>query len=76
MLNYFNAKNFNNYVNQMRVEYAKAILEAPEKQDWPVLVVGIESGFASVAPFTRAFKEYTGYTPGQYRKRRAARTSD
>ena len=68
MLNQFNAKNFNHYVNQLRIEYAKNILSAPDKQDWPVLVVGIESGFASAAPFTRAFKEFTGCTPGQYRK--------
>ena len=68
MLNHFKAKNFNHYVNQMRVEYAKTILSAPDKRDWPVLVVGIESGFASAGPFTRAFKEFTGCTPGQYRK--------
>lgn len=72
MLNHFNAKNFNHYVNQMRIEHAKTILSSPDKQDWPVLVVGIESGFASAAPFTRAFKEFTGYTPGQYRKQQLA----
>ncbi|ESP92354.1 MULTISPECIES: helix-turn-helix domain-containing protein [Pseudoalteromonas] len=68
MLNSFNAKNFNHYVNQMRIEYAKALLSAPDTRDWPVLVIGIESGFASAAPFTRAFKEFAGCTPGQYRK--------
>ncbi|WP_100644384.1 helix-turn-helix domain-containing protein [Alteromonas facilis] len=68
MLNHFNAKNFNHYVNRMRIEYAKTILTAPDKQDWPILVIGIESGFASAAPFARAFKEFTGCTPGQYRK--------
>ena len=72
MLNHFNAKNFNHYVNQMRIEYAKTILSAPDKLDWPVLVVGIESGFASAAPFTRAFKEFAGCTPGQYRKQQMA----
>ena len=71
MLNHFNAKNFNHYVNQMRIEYAKTILSAPDKNDWPVLVIGIESGFGSAAPFTRAFKEFTGFTPGQYRKQQA-----
>ena len=72
MLNHFNAKNFNHYVNQMRIEYAKSILSAADKRDWPVLVVGIESGFASAAPFTRAFKEFVGCTPGQYRKQQLA----
>ncbi len=68
MLNHFNAKNFNHYINQFRVEYAKDLLSASDKRDWSVMVVGIESGFGSVAPFTRAFKEFTGLTPGQYRK--------
>ena len=72
MLNHFNAKNFNHYVNQMRIEYAKAILSEPDKRDWPVLVVGLESGFASAAPFTRAFKTFVGCTPGQYRKQHLA----
>lgn len=71
MLNHFNAKNFNHYVNRMRIEHAKKLLSAPDKLDWPVLVVGLESGFASVAPFTRAFKEFTGCTPGQYRKQQS-----
>ena len=72
MLNHFNAKNFNHYVNQMRIEHAKTILTAPDKVDWPVIVVGIESGFTSAAPFTRAFKEFAGCTPGQYRKQQLA----
>jgi AraC-like DNA-binding protein len=33
-----------------------------------VLVIGLESGFASVGPFTRAFKQFTGLTPNQYRQ--------
>ncbi|GBL05219.1 AraC family transcriptional regulator [Glaciecola sp. KUL10] len=72
MQNHFSAKNFNHYINQMRVEHAKSILSAPDKQDWSVLVVGIESGFSSAAPFTRVFKEFTGLTPGQYRKQLSA----
>lgn len=71
MQNHLNAKNFNHFINQMRIEHAKTILCAPEKQDWPVLVVGMESGFSSAAPFTRAFKEFTGITPGQYRKQQS-----
>lgn len=65
---HFEAKNFNQFVNELRIEYAKALLTDTEKQKWPVLVVGLESGFASVGPFTRAFKAITGFTPNQYRK--------
>lgn len=56
----------------MRIEYAKTILNAPDKHDWPVLVVGIESGFAFAASFTRAFKEFTGCTLVQHCKQQLA----
>ncbi len=64
---HLNAKNFNQYVNELRICYAEKILTDPSKR-WPVLVVGLESGFASVGPFTRAFKAHTGFTPNQYRQ--------
>ena len=66
--NHLNAKNFNQYVNELRISHAKDILAEPDKKQWPVLVVGLESGFASVGPFTRAFKAQTGFTPNQYRQ--------
>lgn len=61
------AKNFNDYINKLRIDYACQLLADPSKQHWSVLVVSLESGFASVGPFTRAFKAFTGYTPNQYR---------
>ncbi len=61
-------KNFNQLVNELRVEHAKSLLENPANKQWTVLVVGLESGFASVGPFTRAFKAFTGQTPNQYRQ--------
>ncbi|KZN47240.1 helix-turn-helix transcriptional regulator [Pseudoalteromonas luteoviolacea] len=67
--NHLHAKNFNQLINTLRVERAKQILIDPEKHHWSVLVVGLECGFASVGPFTRAFKTYTGTTPNQYRQR-------
>lgn len=67
MNNELSAKNFNQFVNELRVEHAKRLLEDPNNSHWPVLVIGLESGFASVRPFTRAFKAMTGQTPNQYR---------
>lgn len=67
MNNELGAKNFNQFVNKLRVERAKRLLEDPSSSHWPVLVIGLESGFASVRPFTRAFKTMTGKTPNQYR---------
>ncbi|WP_462164276.1 helix-turn-helix domain-containing protein [Pseudoalteromonas xiamenensis] len=65
--NQLNAKNFNDFINKLRVEHASRLLLDPDKQHWSILVVGLESGFASVGPFTRAFKSLTGFTPNQYR---------
>ncbi|KZN30675.1 helix-turn-helix domain-containing protein [Pseudoalteromonas luteoviolacea] len=67
--NQLQAKNFNQFINTLRVEHAKGMLADPDKQHWSVLVIGLECGFASVGPFTRAFKTYTGTTPNQYRQR-------
>lgn len=66
--NHFQAGNFNRFINQLRVEHAKQLLGDRDKAHWPVLVVGLESGFASVGPFTRAFKDFNGCTPGYFRK--------
>jgi AraC-like DNA-binding protein len=64
----FGARNFNHFINQLRVEHAKQLLSECDKSHWSVLVIGLESGFASVGPFTRAFKQFTGSTPNQYRQ--------
>lgn len=66
---HLDAKNFNQYINELRIKHAQALLADTDKQKWTVLVVGLESGFASVGPFTRAFKSITGYTPNQYRQK-------
>ena len=63
-----NAKNFNDFINKLRIEHACGLLTDPGKQHWSILVVSLESGFASVGPFTRAFKAITGSTPNQYRQ--------
>lgn len=64
----FNASNFNQFINHLRVEHAKTLLLAPHTQQWPVLVIGLESGFASAGPFTRAFKSFVGTTPHEFRQ--------
>lgn len=68
----FHASNFNQFINTLRIEHAKSLLMDPAKQHWPVLVIGLESGFASVGPFSRAFKAQTGDTPHEYRLKQRA----
>ena len=70
--NHFDAANFNQLVNARRVDYAQSLLRNKAVQHWPILVIAMESGFASVGPFTRAFKQHTNLTPGQYRQRHLA----
>jgi AraC-like DNA-binding protein len=65
---HFNARNFNQFINEMRIKHAKRLLENTDNIQWPILVVGLESGFASVGPFTRAFKASCDMTPNQYRQ--------
>jgi AraC-like DNA-binding protein len=65
------ASNFNHFVNGYRLSHAKQLLTASDSQQWTILVISLESGFASLAPFNRAFKAQEGCTPNQYRHRQA-----
>ncbi|AVP99425.1 hypothetical protein C7S18_20620 [Ahniella affigens] len=65
-------RNFNQWINRARVEHAKRLLAEPAHRHWPVLVIGMESGFASLGPFNRAFKAQVGMTPSDYRSRSLA----
>lgn len=64
----FNARNFNQYINEMRIEHSKTLLQNPDNDHWPILVISMESGFASIGPFTRSFKSICGVTPNEYRQ--------
>lgn len=64
----FHASNFNQFINTLRIKHAKTLLSDPDKGHWPVVVIGLESGFASVGPFTRSFKTMVGYTPHEFRQ--------
>lgn len=59
--------NFNQYINRYRIEYAQKQLCDDASRS--ILAIGIDSGFASIGPFNRAFKATTGITPRQFRAR-------
>lgn len=61
--------NFNQYINGFRIEHAKALLINQDSHSWPILVVALESGFASLASFNRVFKSVENCSPSQYRNR-------
>jgi AraC-like DNA-binding protein len=60
-------RNFAAFLNERRVDAAKALLAAPVRK--PVSAIAFEVGFGSLGPFNRAFKEATGETPTAWRAR-------
>ncbi len=61
-------RNFNVFLNNHRIEEAKAALADPSQAEVPVITIAMDAGFQSLGPFNRAFKATTGVTPTQYRR--------
>lgn len=60
----YSGMTFYQYLQQMRINYAQTLLSNSELS---ITDVSYQSGFASSAAFTRAFKKSTGYAPSQFR---------
>jgi AraC-like DNA-binding protein len=65
-------RNFHTFLNNHRIEEAKAALADPTQAEVPVITIAMDAGFQSLGPFNRAFKATTGVTPSEYRRLRAA----
>jgi AraC-like DNA-binding protein len=65
-------RNFNAFINGLRLEQARRQLCDPARRDLPVLTIALDSGFQSIGPFNRAFKAATGLTPTEFRKENMA----
>ena len=61
-------RNFNVFLNNHRIEEAKAALADPAQAEVPVITIAMDAGFQSLGPFNRAFKAITGVTPTEYRR--------
>ena len=61
-------RNFNAYVNGLRLDEARGALADPGKRDLPVLTIALDAGFQSIGPFNRAFKAAAGVTPTEFRR--------
>jgi AraC-like DNA-binding protein len=66
-------RNFNVFLNNHRIEEAKAALADPSQAGVPVITIAMDAGFQSLGPFNRAFKATTGVTPTEYRRLNEAR---
>jgi ligand-binding sensor domain-containing protein/AraC-like DNA-binding protein len=61
--------NFYELINEYRIKESKRILSDPETKHESILDISYEVGYNSKSAFNRAFKNFTGLTPSQYRKK-------
>lgn len=62
-------RNFNAMLHKYRIEDASAALADKDNLNVPVLTIALTVGYQSITPFNNAFRELTGSTPSEYRKR-------
>ncbi|OFI34930.1 hypothetical protein BFC17_15300 [Alteromonas lipolytica] len=58
-------KSFNEYINDLRVDYVCNILRSGAQKS--ITDLAFEAGFSSKAVFNRAFKQVTGMTPSRFK---------
>lgn len=64
VLNLHKNKDFNNYINSLRIEYIIRKLETDkEYTKYKISYLAEQCGFSSHSKFTNVFKSYTGLTP-------------
>ncbi|RMG73597.1 MAG: AraC family transcriptional regulator [Bacteroidetes bacterium] len=59
-------QNFNDFVNQYRVEAFQRKARQPDKQALTFLAIALDCGFNSKATFNRAFHKHTGMSPREW----------
>lgn len=69
VLNQHLNKSFNEFINGYRVQAFKEKVLLPEMDNFTIAGIANECGFNSQATFQRTFKQVTGMSPTEYRKR-------
>ncbi len=62
-------KNFYTFVNEYRVREVLRMMEDPDYDRYTLLALGFEAGFNAKSSFNTVFKNHTGMTPSEYRRR-------
>ncbi len=62
-------KNFSTFLNSYRIEETCERLLNPKEVRLPILTIALDAGFASLAPFNRAFRTATSMTPSEFRNK-------
>lgn len=65
-------RNFNAFLNRLRLEDVAARLADPAQAGVAVTTLALDAGYASLGPFNRAFREAYGMTPSEFRRRKGA----
>ena len=71
-LNQGAGKSFNRFINEMRVDHAKSLIETEASN---FLNIAMDSGFNSKATFNRVFRDLSGETPSGFKKRKSQNVS-
>jgi YesN/AraC family two-component response regulator len=58
---------FNDFINKLRVEEAKKMLNDKKFSNYTTVAIGLESGFNSKSTFFAVFKKHTGVTPSEFK---------
>ena len=61
-------RNFNDYLNRFRIREATERLQDPAQSRLPITTIALESGYASLTTFNKAFKALTDMTPTEFRR--------
>jgi ligand-binding sensor domain-containing protein/AraC-like DNA-binding protein len=61
-------KNFNEFINEYRINEAKRILETSKDAKINILELAYQTGFNSKSVFNSSFKKFTGQTPSQFKR--------
>lgn len=68
LLNEQTGKNFNTFINQLRIEHFKKLVVDANNSHISLIGLAYESGFNSKTVFNTIFKKETGMTPKEYQK--------
>lgn len=72
LLNQHLNTNFYNFINEYRVKEVIARLATTDAEKYTLIAIAYDCGFQSKASFNRIFKQKTGQSPSDYRKKNVA----
>jgi AraC-like DNA-binding protein len=67
VINQLCGENFSDFINSYRIQEVMKLLKDRSFRHYTLYGIATEAGFSSKTTFNRVFKEFTGYTPKQYR---------